>query len=242
MLLKDPLDTRDLIFPVGSFPPAFDLKQYVSKVENQGNLASCTNEAVAMAMEILIKQFKPSKYEEMSRVFVWWNVREIEGNTTKNDGAYNMRNVNKALEKFGNCYERFCNTTNYKSRPSKEAYKNASKLKVKSYQRCTTPEQVKTAISSGFPVVLAMRLHEGFPKFDEGYLSRPVKGGHAMVIVGYTETHAVVLNSWGDWWDGDGYVDIPWDVLMADSPDLWAITGIKTWLDKALGILKGLWK
>lgn len=242
MMLRDKPDSRDLIFAAGTFPPSFSLKQYVSKVENQGSWNNCTNEAVAMAMEILIKRFKPRKYDEMSRAFVWWNVRDIEGHTAENVGAYNMRNVNKALEKFGNCYEYFCPNVNFKAKPSKEAYKNARKFLVKSYQRCTTSEQVKTAIAAGFPVVLAMLLREGFPTFDSGYLSRKVFGGHAMVIVGYTLTHAIVLNSWGEWWDGDGYVAIPWDVLLADKPDMWAITGIKNWFDKAWKKVMGLFK
>ena len=242
MLLKDSADPRDLIFPVGTYPASYDLKQYVSKVENQGSWNNCTNEAVAMAMEILIKRFKPRKYDEMSRAFVWWNVRDIEGHTAENVGAYNMRNVNKALEKHGNCYEYFCPNVNFKAKPSREAFKNAKKFLVKSYQRCTTAEQVKTAISSGFPVVVAMLLREGFPSFDSSYLSRKVFGGHAMVVVGYTPTHAVVLNSWGDWWDGDGYVEIPWDILLADNPDMWAITGIKNWFDRAWSAIKGVFK
>ena len=235
MLLKDSSDPRDLTFPVGSYPPSYDLKQYVTGVENQGTLNSCTNEAVAAMYEMLLKKFKPAKYQEFSRTFVWYNTRKFSGIDLKQNVGVTVRSLLKAMEKYGNCYEALHSRTLPDAEPTKQAYKNAKKFVLKSYQRCTSTEAIMTAIAAGFPVFLAMNLRNDF---GSGKWEGTPIGGHAMVIVGYTPTHAIVLNSWGKEWSGDGYIEIPWDILQRDGFDYWAVTGIKTWLDKAWKLIE----
>jgi hypothetical protein len=141
MILKDPSDSRDLIFKAGTFPPSFDLKQYVTGIENQGHLQNCTNEATAAMVEMMLKKFKPAKYGEMSRTFAWWNARVIDGKEGQNVGVY-TRSIMMALEKHGICYEKFWDAFLVTKKPSKEAFKQALKFKIKTYQRCTTQAEI----------------------------------------------------------------------------------------------------
>ena len=55
--------------------------------------------------------------------------------------------------------------------------------------------------------------------------SEKMIGGHAMLIVGSTDTHFIVRNSWGAEWGDNGYCYIPLDYLTDENlaDDFWAI-------------------
>lgn len=240
-LIRDAADPRDQIFVGVSHLPAVDLRQYVSKVENQEWLNSCYSHSSVMAVEMLLRQFRPKDFTELSELYVWYNARARTGNEKNNVGLM-TRTIMKALEKDGCCPASLWpfDTSKFAVQPPKAAYKSGRKLRIKRYLRCISSDNVKSALTAGFPVVFAMHLRHGFGEtpFDVAYSIRPFTGWHAMVAVGYTDKHVIVLNSWGKDWSGDGYIEIPWNVFEADVSDKWAITGIKTWLDRAWKAVK----
>ena len=75
-------DQRDFLYSAMlRVPPAFpshaDLRPFCSKVEDQGNLGSCTSNALAGALEFL--EMKDNvHYAVLSRLFIYYNERVIE--------------------------------------------------------------------------------------------------------------------------------------------------------------------
>ena len=74
--------------------------------------------------------------------------------------------------------------------------------------------EMKAQLVRGFPVVVAMEVHQAFSDWTGGGVYAKTKGnagaslgGHAMVVVGYADQLKAfkVLNSWGTKWGDRGY-------------------------------------
>src|SRR5260370_31612564 len=106
--LPDLPDHRDLFYsavaPRLVSPPAkVDLRKRCSPVENQGQLGSCTANALVGALEFL--ELKDSaKFVDLSRLFVYYNERAIEGTVKQDSGAFIPAGI-KCLAKQGGCPE-----------------------------------------------------------------------------------------------------------------------------------------
>lgn len=86
---RDPFDIRDKTYSVAPptvAPTRVDLKQYASTIENQGNLGSCTGNAIAGAIELIDR--KNNKSLEISRLFIYYQERLLEGTVYYDAGAY----------------------------------------------------------------------------------------------------------------------------------------------------------
>src|SRR5437773_11379638 len=109
--LPDLPDHRDFFYsavaPRLVSPPAkVDLRSKCSPVENQGALGSCTANALVGALEFLeIKD--GAKFVDLSRLFVYYNERAIEGTINQDSGAF-LRDGIKSLAKQGVCPEKEC--------------------------------------------------------------------------------------------------------------------------------------
>lgn len=89
----------------------------------------------------------------------------------------------------------------------------ASKYKLKSYSRLAQLDEtnVKTILYSGKPILIGMFVDNSFLKADKNFIWKSqgdtIKGGHAMVIMGYDDTKSAykILNQWGSGWGDNGY-------------------------------------
>ena len=57
-------------------PPLVDLRPLCSQVENQGQLGSCTANALAGSLEFLERKDKIA-FEDFSRLFIYYNERAV---------------------------------------------------------------------------------------------------------------------------------------------------------------------
>ena len=80
---RDVPDARDYIYSpeaLGLVPPTLparlDLRSYCSPIENQGQLGSCTGNAIAGIIEYLDR--KNNKQLDVSRLFIYYQERLIE--------------------------------------------------------------------------------------------------------------------------------------------------------------------
>ncbi len=84
---KDLPDSRDFSYknikPRLLLPKFVDLRESCSKVEDQGSLGSCTAQALAGNLEFLEKSKK-----NLSRLFIYYNERDLEGTVNEDSGAY----------------------------------------------------------------------------------------------------------------------------------------------------------
>jgi C1A family cysteine protease len=238
--LRDKPDTRDHAFApkLTTLPASMDLRANCSAIEDQGNLGSCTGNAIAGIVEYLCR--KARKNTDVSRLFIYYQERVYEGDVAYDNGAY-IRDGIKAMNKIGVPTEALWPyiESRFAYRPSQAAYINAATRKAVGYQRCANFAAVKAAIAQGYPVVIGFDVYESFETqavANTGIMPYPNKateallGGHAVALVGYNDStqRFIARNSWGTGWGDHGYFYMPYQVIQdtSMSDDFWIITSI----------------
>jgi C1A family cysteine protease len=236
-------DARDHLFAAPpqtlvGLPRKVDLRDQCPKeVYDQGQLGSCTANAIAAAFEFdLLKQhahdFMPS------RLFIYYNERAIEGTVDSDSGAM-IRDGIKIVAKQGVCPETELpyDVSTFTEKPSDACYAEAQHHRVSSYQRIQrTLSQFKGCLAGGHPFVFGFSVYESFEGAEvarTGVVPMPdtakesLLGGHAVLAVGYddAEQRFLVRNSWGDGWGMGGYFTMPYAYLTERSlsADFWAV-------------------
>lgn len=235
-------DARDHIYAPRAMSPAtlperVDLRRMCSDVEDQGQLGSCTGNAIAGAIELLeIK--KKQEFTDISRLFIYFCEREYLGEIDQDNGAY-IRDGIKAINRTGAASESLWpyNISRFAERPSDRAYADAAQRKFKTYQRVTTLARMLQCLAEGFPFVFGFSVYSDFMSdrvARTGTVNMPkssetLEGGHAVLAVGYSmaSQRFIVRNSWGSAWGRKGYFTLPFQYLSDRnlSDDLWTIRG-----------------
>ena len=237
---RDLPDPRDYLyknkFQVLKTPPAtVDLRPYCPTIEDQGNLGSCTGNAIVGALEILQNR-SSSTFKDMSRLFVYYNERLIEGTINEDSGAY-LRDGIKSVANYGVCTETSWpyNISKYAVKPTDSCYTEALNYKILEYYRLTTLTEMKSCLTNGRPFVFGFTVYSSFVSSKvakTGIVPMPLKkeqilGGHAVVAVGYESNNRrfIVRNSWGSSWGIKGYFYMPFDYLLNPNlaSDFWMI-------------------
>jgi C1A family cysteine protease len=237
---RDKVDTRDHPYQLTNKTQSnvVDLRQYCSLIENQGNLGSCTGNAIAGAIELLHKKQKRSL--DISRLFIYYYERVLIGTVNYDSGAY-IRDGIKVCYKFGAPTENLWpyNISKFRTVPPKTALIDAAKRKVTSYQRAADFKAVIDAITSGYPVTIGFSVYSSFDTnavARTGIMPYPdikkerLLGGHAVLLVGYNKNNNTFIarNSWGTNWGDRGYFYMPFQVIQntSMSSDFWVIKSI----------------
>jgi len=207
--LPDLPDHRDFSYSViaprlAKLPTKVDLRKKCSPIENQGEIGACTAHALVGALEFL--ELKDGvEFVDLSRLFVYYNERVIEGTVKQDSGAF-LRDGIKSLAKQGVC-------------PEQEW-----PYRVKDFTKKPTTKCYSDAKTHAF---------ESAAVAKSGILNLPSKkeqvvGGHAVMGVGYDDAQKrfIIRNSWDTDWGRKGYFTMPYDYLdpaknLAD--DFWTI-------------------
>lgn len=233
-------DQRDYLFSAAfavppTLPSAVDLRDKCSPVEDQGNLGSCTANALAGALEFLeLKDNKP--LVDLSRLFIYYNERVIE-HTVKSDSGAMLRDGIKTLAKQGVCAEKKWPyvISKFAVKPTPSCYKDAANHQITTYHRIITLDEMRACLAEGFPFVFGFTVYESFESQEvakTGVVQMPqhgerVVGGHAVLAVGYDDTQKrfIVRNSWGTGWGMKGYFTMPYDYLSTHNlaGDFWVV-------------------
>jgi C1A family cysteine protease len=235
-------DQRDFLYAapianVGALPASADLRPNCPKVVyDQGQLGSCTANAIAGALEFdqikqSLKEFTPS------RLFIYYNERVIE-HTVGTDSGAQIRDGIKSVGKIGAPPETDWpyDITKFADKPPDPAFQDAPLGKAVQYQRVPQVlNQMKGCLASGYPFVLGFTVYESFESDQvatTGVVPMPgpkeqVLGGHAVLAVGYDDASQrfIVRNSWGPGWGMAGYFTMPYayvtDANLSD--DFWTV-------------------
>jgi C1A family cysteine protease len=238
--IPDLPDQRDFLYSAireapARLPKAVDLSMFMSPVEDQGQLGSCTANALVGALEFLELK-EGEKLVDLSRLFIYYNERALEHSIDTDSGAM-LRDGIKTLAKEGVCAEKKWPyvISKFTKKPSPACYRDASKNTIGSYRRLLTLKDMRTCLAEGYPFVFGFAVYESFesakvektgvvdmPKPSERQL-----GGHAVCAVGYDDKvkRIIVRNSWGPEWGKGGYFSMPYDYVadrnLAD--DFWTV-------------------
>lgn len=245
--IPDLPDQRDHLYAappevLRALPPTMDLTSQCPPVYDQGQIGSCTANAIAGAIEFeRLKQKVPDFMP--SRLFIYYNERAMEGTVGSDSGAM-IRDGIKSVVQQGDCPETmwpydgspFPPNSKLAQKPSASCYAQALKYKVIQYQRLTqAPNQLKGCLGSGYPLVFGFTVYESFEGqavAQTGHAPMPspgeaTVGGHAVMAVGYDDTQQwfICRNSWGTGWGMKGYFTLPYGYLTDPhlSNDFWTI-------------------
>jgi C1A family cysteine protease len=221
---------------LAALPLSVDLIPQCPPVYDQGDLNSCTANALAAAIQFDLMKQKQLSFMP-SRLFLYYNERVMAGTANVDSGAP-LRDGMKTVAKAGDCPESLWPyvTSKFAEKPPQPCYVQARKYRAVQYQRLThKPEQLKGCLASGYPFVFGIRAHKSLESSDVAHTGhapmpspgdKPI-GGHAVMAVGYDDSKQwfSVRNSWGDSWGLRGYFTLPYAYVLNEhlALDLWTI-------------------
>ena len=240
--IPDLPDARDHLYAAPApvmkvLPSKVDLRPNCPPVYDQGDLGSCTANAIGAAIQFdrtkqgLKPDFVPS------RLFIYYNERAMEGTVSADSGAQ-IRDGIKSVAKQGACPEPDWPyvIAKFATKPPKQDYQEALADRAVSYSRLVQNlNLLKGCLASGYPFVFGFTVYESFESqtvAQTGMVPMPspkeqVLGGHAVMAAGYDDGTGrfIVRNSWGTDWGVGGYFMMPYAYVTDSSlsDDLWTI-------------------
>ena len=239
-------DQRDYLYSapqpiLAKLPLKKDLRSGCPPVYDQGQLGSCTANAISGAIQFEQKKQGVTVFAP-SRLFIYYNERDMEG-TINSDAGAQIRDGVKSVATLGVCPETEWpyDINKFADKPTPKSYTDAKKCEAVGYQRLDSSNlnQLKGCIAAGFPFIFGFTVYDAFESPEvakTGVLNMPgpkekVQGGHAVLAVGYDDStqRFSVRNSWGKDWGIKGYFTIPYTYLITTNlaDDFWTIRILK---------------
>lgn len=235
---RDTKDMRDHMFAprVARLPAAVDLRPHCPPVMDQGDLGSCTANAITGALRYELKR-QGGRDAKLSRLQLYYDERVMEG-TIASDAGAEIRDGIKSAAKIGVGHETLWPyaISKFAKKPPPGVYKDALKFKALEYQRVEVDAAaLKSAIASGHTPVIGVTLYESFESKDverTGVVPMPGRneqelGGHALYVAGYGQKpgYFTVRNSWAANWGDKGDCYFPESYLGSKllGSDYWII-------------------
>jgi len=210
---RDSLDLRDRIYQPAliTLPNQVLPKETLITIRNQGKEGSCTGFAMAGMINYLNRSrgvdepVSPRMLYEMAKRHDQWPGESYEGSS--------LRGAMKGWHKNGVCPE---SVWPYKPHNAgfltKEAQKTALKFPLGAYYRVQhRRSDFHAALAEGKlndsnVIVASAAIHQGWFAPANGIIpyspETATEGGHAFVVVGYTDKGFLVQNSWDKDWGG----------------------------------------
>lgn len=226
-----PNDARDYRAKVATaalydYPEHFDLFENMGiGIKNQMRTGSCVAHALATTIEYFHRKQEESNVE-MSTGYIYGNRQYTVWQGT---GLY----VRDALKTVAKCGDAFWNDMPnnlemphalkvFNARDSaidQSAYHN----RISSYYRLNDINSMKEQLMHVGPIIIAVNWHP-YKVDKNGILTwtneKEKRGGHCMVIRGWTKDGWLVQNSWGRLWGTGGLCIIPYDMKLRE---IWGV-------------------
>jgi C1A family cysteine protease len=254
----EPLIAKTAIEKAASLPDRVDLSQWCSPVENQGSLGSCTANAAVGLYEYFERRAN-GEHVDASRMFVYKTSRNLL-HWTGDTGAF-IRTAMGALVLFGVPPEEYWpyDPAQLDVEPPAFCYAFGDNFKAIQYVRLdpagatadAVHNEVKKFLANNFPSMFGFTVYSSIDQSAaDGKIPVPaagekVKGGHAVIAIGYDDAMVVtnhgsgmsstgafkIRNSWGTEWGDQGYGWLPYDYVAAGLAQDWWTLIKGEWVD-----------
>ena len=199
-----------------ALPVSATLQPRCGQVYDQGNLGSCTANALCSLLNMTTEIPSPS------RMFIYTEESMFENGGEIEDTGADVADGCLIVGTKGVCEESFMpyDVQTFGKPPTARAYVNALKHKVNpKLMRDITRSKlagIQQAIAiQKAPVLLAFFVFSSFDKIGkDGKMPLPSKqdaleGGHEVLCVGYDKDYLLIQNSWGTGWGKKGFFLMP---------------------------------
>ena len=206
-----------------------DLKNKIRSIYDQGQIGSCTANAVCQSMRMC------QKYQdfEPSRLFLYAKERLAEGETTLSDSGADAEDGLEQLKNYGVCPESDWPYDESKVNvvPPSNCDVDALNYKVHTIGRIcsdyanssTKINGIKKSIIAGIPILIGIEVYSSFESeqvAQTGDVPIPLPdeecvGGHEVLIIGFDDENKkfILVNSWGVNWGNQGYFTLDYDYV-----------------------------
>lgn len=192
-------------------------------VYDQGQIGSCVSNAVAGAVQFLRMADNQLPNFVPSRLFIYYNGREIEGKIPSDSGLQ-LQDAITAVERFGVCPESewpydatpvdpktnlFPATSRAVILPPRNVYSDSYPHRaIAAFSIPQRLDQMQGCLAEGFPFAFGFTIYPSFydPKTNSPRVTIPVpsstdiptQDGHAVLAVGYDDSNQIFIcrNSW----------------------------------------------
>ncbi|HWE98113.1 MAG TPA: C1 family peptidase [Tepidisphaeraceae bacterium] len=216
---------------VDKFPKRFNMLKELDlrwPVRNQGDLNSCTSDAVCGLVEFMVWSAS-GKWRKLSRRFVYKVSRSLLH--WSGDSGATLRSALKTVAKFGAPPEKHFpyDVRQFDENPNPLLYTYGNDSQSLQYVRLDeygetwdeTLKRVKRTLCNKIPVAFGFPVYSSISRSADIPSPRPRDrklGGHAVLAVGYDDNHfgndkgaLVIRNSWGSRWGKGGYGYVPYE-------------------------------
>ncbi len=214
---------------------------------DQGQLNSCTAQAICAALYVAMQKVNPEKSFECSRLFLYYNGRYPPPiNRGKTNCGFGLKGAPvkildclRTIKKAGICPESVWPylEEQYNQKPPAAAYQIAAQHQHFQYQDLPAKlESLKACLVAGYPFVFGFMVFKSYQSEQvrkTGRIPYPEQfdkriGAHALLAVGYDDTqeHFIIRNSFGAQWGENGYGYFPYSYMcnhLHFSFDHWAV-------------------
>lgn len=228
--------------PAAGIKKKVDLSTICSPIENQGNIGSCTAHAGVGLLEYYENRAF-GKFIDASRLFLYKTTRNLL-HWTGDTGAW-LRTTMKAMVLFGIPPEEYYpyDVSMFDEEPGAFCYAFGQSYQSINYYRLDkttrSPDElltrIKNFLSAGYPSMFGFTVYNFGNDKGEFLFPGPsdrVRGGHAVVAVGYDDNRKIgrdkgaikIRNSWGTGWGENGYGWLPYSYIEAGlAEDFWSL-------------------
>jgi C1A family cysteine protease len=224
-------------FGVANLPSSVDLRDKFGNVYDQGDIGSCTANAMAGAYRMM-----SAKRFEGSRLFLYCQERLLEnpGQPLQDNGAYPKDGFN-FLETNGMCSEASYpyDTSKVNDVPPEalmseaKCHKTKDTFDIDTTKGVQTIQEIEHSLATGIPLCIGVAVYQSFmsdtvaqtgqipmpnpQNFDnENDSQDPILGGHELLVIGYDHVAEkfLIANSWGSGWGLAGFCWMPYSYVL----------------------------